>query len=617
MVAVRVVQLISILFVMASGSAVTAQFQIEEEIEVKGVISTKVGERVGIRTDTGLEYDVLIPLDDSQTTVTLKGGNRLISKTQVDISGNLKIEQLKQGDLLRLVGKVNRRGITEGIASGISLVLDSSVPGMAATSLKSSGGSEFQEYRIIAPFYRSINERLLVHTPSNSNVVGKTLAFDLPTNVSIQLKSSNSKYVMAGMRIESAVIQRLNTGDFIVKSIKLVSQKNPSFVDDYDSTLRKKYAHLDGSIVAPRLIRSQHFVFMSDISEQHSKVLLEKLETMYALFRSYFGAQPATVIEGFIVSDISKWPADLLTEPSGIAKIQAKAGICFYRSLGNARRAIIYSYADDGVIQHECTHGFCALAFGSTGPTWLAEGLAELGQYWRLGKKEINVPPFLISYIKGASPQKQLLDIAVPGKVPAGNWQDYAWRWALCHMLANNPNYANSFKPLAISLMQQTPIASFERTFGKVAPQISFEYSLFLEQFQNGYRSDLNAWQWNTKFYRLEGNAQRKTKVSAKYGWQASGLILEKGKSYDIASVGSWNITQENNEISAEGNEDGSGKLVGAFFSDFTLSKQFELGVRAQFVSPADGQLFLRCNDGFGELSDNTGEIEVFMRLMP
>jgi hypothetical protein len=46
---------------------------------------------------------------------------------------------------------------------------------------------------------------------------------------------------------------------------------------------------------------------------------------------------------------------------------------------------------------------------------------------------------------------RTLLEIAVPGLTDAGTWQDSAWRWALCHLLANNPNYPDRFVPLITS----------------------------------------------------------------------------------------------------------------------------------------------------------------------
>ena len=46
----------------------------------------------------------------------------------------------------------------------------------------------------------------------------------------------------------------------------------------------------------------------------------------------------------------------------------------------------------------------------------------------------------------------------------------------------------------------------------------------------------------------------------------------------------------------------------------FTLSAAIPLGADNMFTAPADGRLYLRCNDAWTELADNSGEIEVVLR---
>jgi hypothetical protein len=130
-------------------------------------------------------------------------------------------------------------------------------------------------------------------------------------------------------------------------------------------------------------------------------------------------------------------------------------------------------------------------AFGSTGPTWLAEGLAELGNYWRENDGSVELPKPVVGYLQQAMPKRHLLEIATPGRAAAGSWQDYAWRWALCHLLANNPNYSDRFVPLAIGLMEARPDTSFELVYGPVARQLAFEYDQFLATLGNGARTEL------------------------------------------------------------------------------------------------------------------------------
>ena len=326
-------------------------------------------------------------------------------------------------------------------------------------------------------------------------------------------------------------------------------------------------------------------------------------------------------MEGFIVHDLNVFPAGTFAEPAGVAKIREGAGVCFNLSLGSQRKATLYSCVDHGVIQHECTHGFCHMTFGSTGPTWLSEGVAELGNYWQDGEQAVEIDPVVMAYLQRSAPKRSLLEIATPGREPAGSWQDYAWRWALCHLLANNPNYSDRFKPLAVGLMEGRPDLSFTSVYGPAARELSFEYEQFLLTVGNGYRADLTAWSWKAKFRPLTASGGSvKASIEAAAGWQASGLQVEKGVMYEAAADGTWRIAAAGAEVDANGDEAGHGRLVGAVLQggekdgDYILSAAIPLGTRQAFVAPADGRLFLRCDDDWTQLADNVGELTVTLR---
>jgi hypothetical protein len=302
--------------------------------------------------------------------------------------------------------------------------------------------------------------------------------------------------------------------------------------------------------------------------------------------------------------------------PQGIAQISEPAGVTVSARLGQTTRAIVYSCDDHGVVQHESIHAYCSQTFGSTGPTWYSEGMAEMGQYWKKGQLAVDIKPTVIQYLKRSTPKK-MLDIVAAGQITGDSWQAYAWRWALCHLLAMNPNYAGQFKTLGIAMMRRQPNASFESAYGVVAREISFEYDQFVRQVDNGYRADLCAWQWNRKFQFIRGTRYATTKPTAKYGWQASGVKLEAGKSYDYAAKGTWTYSPDWDPVDANGQQDGRGRLMGVIMKDYQLSEPFELGVRGTFVAPQDGDLYLRCRDRWTEIADNDGTLTVYFRFAP
>ncbi len=108
-----------------------------------------------------------------------------------------------------------------------------------------------------------------------------------------------------------------------------------------------------------------------------------------------------------------------------------------------------------------------------------------------------------------------------PRKRPATVGQNYASRWALCHFLVYNPNYAQQFLLLGRGFLAGKDV-NFEQTFGGVSRQLFFEYLFFLEHIGPGYRVDLCGWDWKKKFSSLPPGQSVTAAVVAGRGWQPS-----------------------------------------------------------------------------------------------
>ena len=590
---------------------------VQETLTLRGTLAAIRPGHLSLKDDNGKIWNVLVP-PPGRDVVTLASGQRLRFPADVQIVGSYPVTELQTGQILRFQGDVNRLGKTQGVLQAIQLVSDQTVTIGIKVLQAADKANAYSKCEIVGNFLRSAKGRLFVRIPPKNGFTRRsTLSFAVADDLRAELRTTDPGRARAGAKVIQLEVVRLNTKDLVAKTLRVEVNAQTSRAETLDERLNNKYSNLSDAKRQPRVIRSPRFTFMTDISDRQARILLDKLETMATLLTRYFGRGPKYQVEGFIVNDLRVWPEGVLTEPTGVAKIREGAGICFTSSLGNQRRAKLYACDDQGVIQHECTHGFCSLTFGSTGPTWLAEGIAELGQYWRLGQTAVDINPRVLTYLQQAKPKKKLLDIAVPGNVPAGNWRDYAWRWALCHMLAHNPNYATRFKPLAISLMQGTQGVSFSSVYGPLAPQISFEYRLFLQHMELGYRADLCAWQWNNKFRILKSQQRAQAKIKARYSWQASGVTLQQGTSYDLAATGTWALEQDGSRYDADGDDTGRGALVGCVFRDYRLSSVMTLGKSATFRAPSDGQLFLRCQDNLNALGDNAGEIVVHLRRSP
>ena len=614
-------------------SAACGQVSIREQFTISGTVAAVAAGRLTMRDNDGTRLEVRVQGKKDQG-VMLSDGSLLAFPADVQIAGTFDVALLKPGQVVRFRGRVHPGGRSEGEVDALTLIDAEEATVGIVFDEQPAAAPAFAACEIIAAVKQATKGRLLVQLPeSQAPRVKGLLSFKLAAGVQAGLVSSDPRRIEAGAKVVRLDAVRLNTGDVLAKRIVVEAPAGMAVKERGDDLLANTYRALSNEPKPqPRLIRSPHFAFLTDVSDREARIILDKLERMAGLLERFFGRRPGGVVEGFIVHDLSLFPAGTFSEAAGVAKIREGAGVCFNASLGRLRKATLYSCADHGVIQHECTHGFCHMTFGSTGPTWLSEGIAELGNYWRDGEQAVDIEPVVMAYLQQAEPKRTLAEIATPGREPAGTWQDYAWRWALCHLLANNPNYSDRFKPLAVALMEGRPDVSFESVYGPVARELAFEYDAFLRDVGNGYRADLTAWPWKSKFRSLPPSGGRvQAIVRAAAGWQASGLRVEKGVVYEAAADGMWRTAPAGTPVGADGDAAGHGGLVGAVLlgaergaepgaakddgaAGYTLSEGIPLGAKRAFVAPADGLLVLRCDDDWTQLADNAGELTVTLR---
>jgi hypothetical protein len=411
----------------------------------------------------------------------------------------------------------------------------------------------------------------------------------------------------------------------------------------------------------PRDFSSANFLVHTDLPEADANDLLNRLETMLKLISKYWGRPNKQTIEMFVVRDLEVWPRNAL-EPVGRLSIEQGGGLTITSGSVNrqtgrllAAKSRVYAIADRGVPQHEAVHAYCHQTFGHAGPTWYAEGMAEMGHCWREGESRVHCLPNVVKYLRGSEP-KPLLTIVNSRDQTGDSWQNYTWRWALCHLLANNPNYYDRFRPLGLGILTDQPDATFEKVYGSMSKEIAFEYLFFLEHFDLGYEVTLTAWDWKTKFRHAMPKAPIVCSVDASRGWQASRVNVSKGEEFEVSAEGSWTLSADGPELSPFGVElpnqkvpaekpapakkpattkrnskteavvelpsiirDESpfkpGQLVGVLFNDYELSEPFAIPADGAFVAPGDGQLFLRCEDAWNRLADNKGKVNLKFKL--
>jgi len=374
----------------------------------------------------------------------------------------------------------------------------------------------------------------------------------------------------------------------------------------------------------PQFYASKNFQVLTDLPPEEAKELLTRLETMLKLVAGYFGSPLRKPIKMYVIKDFSAWPQSELDklDEGGVESVRQGNGLTVTATLGVRggpkldSDSVVYATADHGTPQHEAVHAYCGITFGATGPTWYSEGMAEVGQYWRENDKGVNAHQVVIDYLKSQDPKSFMEIINNPLETTGDSWQNYAWRWAVCHLLAANENYSTRFRPLGMSLLTGGT-ATFESVYGPQAQEIEFEYRLFLQDIEQGYRNDLCSWDWKTPFKNIKTKPGAASKINAKQGWQASRGNVEEGVTYQITTSGNWKLAKESPDLTAAGDADGNGKLWGIVFDDYTLSEPFEIGDARTFVAPADGKLFLRCGEAWGKIGDNSGSLSVRITATP
>ena len=362
---------------------------------------------------------------------------------------------------------------------------------------------------------------------------------------------------------------------------------------------------------APRSYESKNFTIHTDLPKPEAEQLLVKLETMLGLISRYWAVPNRRRLECYVVADLTSWPAGTI-DPRAIPSLRSGGGVTLadFRRAGNrtAMQAVAFAVARTGTVQHEAVHAFSYHAFGTCGPQWYAEGMAEVGTWWIEGKTTVNAPQYVTEYLRTAT--RPTVREIVGGETQKLGWQTYAWRWALCHMLGNNTNYSTKFRPLGISLLTHKRL-TFSGAYGRQMDQLQFEYDFFLDHVEPGFDAARCSWDWKTRFRTLKPGRTASTTVHADHAWQASGVRVREGQTYRITAAGEWKTAADAPAVSVSGDSEGHGALEGLILTRFQASVPFRLGASRTWTAGADGNLYLRCADSLSELADNSGSVEV------
>ena len=585
-----------------------------------------------VRSEDGKRKAFLIQ-DKDERYISLDGDEYIVAMpAKITVSGRMPGELLEQGMIVEFQAEVNSIGKTSSPVKQLSVVAGDK-SNLKIDPQTEPKGQTFVPCHFVGIIQRFYNSNMYMVVPKSRISPRRRINVKVAPDAFFDIASDDLNRVRSGDKIVSFSGVKMSNGAMVILEIEIeLTAKREVATPSFSEQLYQKHSKLSDEPVAPREERSDHFVLYTDISPRSAKVLLDKLETMYGFLARYYRKKPREVIECYVVSDLEKFRGKL--PAIGVAKIAEDAGVTASqqwalmkgnRVKGKRTQSIVYSCDDHNVVQHEAVHAYCNMAFGTSGPTWYSEGMAEIGNYWAPEQQAVRIEPAVIAYLTTAE-KKKMADIVAAGQITGDSWKAYAWRWALCHLLFSNPNYSKRFRELGINVMMEKK-DSFDRAFGDVKDKISFEYDQFVANFDNGYRADLCVWQWIDVPKPLVKHA--KVTVNAKQGWQASSVLLQKGQKYDFVCPTvknesgkrvqqTWQISDLQKPVSAQGNPRGEGKLIGVILKKYELGEPFEIGAKSVgFVASESGQLYLRCQEKWSALSDNDGQINVYVRKTP
>jgi hypothetical protein len=387
----------------------------------------------------------------------------------------------------------------------------------------------------------------------------------------------------------------------------------------------------------------------TDIKPELVEPLPKLVDQLYAALEKYFGPLPPDreggtfQMTGYIMADQRLFrETGLLPENLPGFSHGRHRGAEFWM---NSQE---YNYYLRHLLLHEATHCFMTIAKeqNQLPPVWYMEGMAELfGTHSRAkdGSASFRVMPDdketyaglgRISLVQTAVKEGRFRSLDQVFELTANDFSEneaYAWSWAICKFLDTNPRYREAFQKLGDAPTRRIFIEDFLEAYQADLDNMRTEWAMFAHHLDEGYQIEPAAITFQTGKPLSEAEPQTVLMLKADRGWQSSGVLVEQGKRYTLTATGQFTLAQTPKPWISEA--DGIsfryfggqplGKLLGCIRTNTPASIATAQGMRQVFpcganfplIAPQTGTLYLRLNDAWNQLSDNTGSASVRVRL--
>ena len=389
---------------------------------------------------------------------------------------------------------------------------------------------------------------------------------------------------------------------------------------------------------------SKHLILYTDIEEKLAKPLPELIDRAYAAWVDYFGPLPPSreraefQMTAYLMDDQDRFqqagliPLELPTFINGRHRGQELW-------MNNQK----HDYYRRHLLIHEATHCFMTIVKEEVdAPVWYLEGMAELfgtHRYLKDGNVQFRVMPDnqedFVGFGRIRMLQEELktaggLSLDAVSELSANDFLDnicYAWSWALCEFLNANPRYAKKFQQLGRDQVTGTFANVFQEQFRTDLANLRAEWPFFIFNITAGFDFGRAAIDFETGDFVPADKEIPSQEITANRGWQPSGWLIEKGKTYRITASGRFRLAEKPKPWISEPQGISiryhNGQPVGRLLATIQSSQAptnaaqihapiiFAVGNELRFQATESGTIYFRLNDYWNELEDNLGTVSV------
>ncbi len=395
---------------------------------------------------------------------------------------------------------------------------------------------------------------------------------------------------------------------------------------------------------------SKRLILYTDIEPEQARTVVTLVDQVYSTWEYQLGQFPEArdksefQITGYLMKDPNKFlTAGLLRKnPSTILHGQNK-GYEFWMHEQE------WDYYRAHLLLHEATHCVtqCREDDDDQRPLWFLEGMAEyFGTHQLVDTNQPGVKTLRFGVIPASAEDAHGFgriemiraeceagralaadDVLLLGQKEFSESRStpYAWSWALCTFLATHPATAVEYR----SVCQQWDTAQFTRAFltfwTRHKTVIDSDWELFRESLCYGFDLPRGA-TTRKESVRLEPLATRELKLLADHGWQSTGVLVREGQTFQVSATGRVTLRMSTKPWESEpagiSIRYSEGQPIGRLLAAVQRSTPaqtgpvrhwqfFDIAAGATVKFADAGTLYLRVNDRWNELTDNSGEYRV------